>query len=198
MAETINALPKIPERNTRPGIERVFEEVADFTRSMGALQGSFLTQVKLDIDRFLEQTKSLQGQMQWQGWTTLGLSAFAGSLAIAGALIPKASSVAEQPANMRMNANAGMSDPLTDILKKLGNQEFLRSTCKTTSKFFNGLTNVSDVWYRGKTTEIESKRTLTERVSLQESQGMRGQTDSNVQTAQTAVLRILDSKSKGG
>lgn len=201
----INALPKAPERNTRPGIDRVFEEVADFTRSMGALQGSFLTQVKRDVERFLEQTKSLQNQMQWQGYATLGLTAIGASLSIAGALIPKAATPnapAAPQLDVRMNANAGMSDPLSDAAKWLGDRlhdnDFLRSTCKTSAKAFTGFNNVSDVWFRSSSTDLEARRNLIERVSLQEAQGMRGQADSNVQTAQTAVLRILDSKSKGG
>ncbi len=180
-------------------VDRVLEEVSDFTRLNGQSQNSFLLQLKLDIDRFVEQTKNLQKQMEWQGYTTLTLTSFGASLAVAGALIPKASPGAEQLPNMRMNANAGMSDPLSNILKKLSDDQFLRTTCKTTSKFFTeGLNRFSESWFSSTRTDIEGKRSLIERVSLQEAQGMRGQTDSNVQTAQTAVLRILDSKSKGG
>lgn len=186
-------------------LDRIFSEIAQFSKTMGSLHGDFLGIVRRDIGRFLEETDSLQNQMQWQGWTTVALTSIGASLAIAGALIPKTvpnAASATPSVDVRLSANAGLSDSVTDTLSwlgsRLGDNDFLRSTCKTSSKFFNGLGTASEVWYRGTTTQIEAKRSLLERVNLQEGQKAKSEADQAVQQAQSAISRILDSKARGG
>lgn len=186
-------------------LNRIFGEIAEFSKTMGSLHNDFLLMLRRDIDHFLEKTKDLNNQMNWQGWTTLGLTSFSASLAIAGALIPpKASPAAASnaPADPRLSTNAGINDGFSKTMKaigdKLADNDFLRTTCKTTSKFFGGLTNVSDPWFKSTTTDIESKRTLLERVNIPNAQGGKTTVDENVSKAQQAALRLLESKSKGG
>jgi hypothetical protein len=149
-------------------------------------------------------TKNLSNQMYWQGWTTVGLSSLSASLAIAGAIIPKSgpASSASSSLNSRLGANDGIGDGFSNVMKtitqKLSDNDFLRTTCKTTSKFFNGVTPAADVWYRSTTTEIESKRSLIQTVNLQDGQAKKSTFDQQVQQAQQAAQRLLESKSKGG
>jgi len=186
-------------------LNRIFGEIAEYTKTMGSLHNDFLHILRRDIDHFLEKTRDFNNQMNWQGWTTLGLTSFSASLAIAGALIPpKASPTAPSnaPADPRLSTNAGINDGFSKTMKaigdKLADNDFLRTTCKTTSKFFGGLTNVSDPWFRSKTTDIESKRTLLQQVNLQDGQSKKSTFDQNASQAQQAALRILESKTKGG
>lgn len=180
-------------------LNRIFAEVADFTHTMAGLHHDFLNLVQRDIDRFFEKTNDLTNQMHWQGRTTIVLSSLSASLAIAGALIPKSDPAGNTPTvNSRLAANGGINDSLKEITKKLTDNDFLRTTCKTTSKFFNGVTPAADAWYRGITTEIESKKALLERVNLQDGQGKKSSLDQQVQQAQQAITRLLDSKAKGG
>ncbi len=187
-------------------LSRIFGEIAEYTKTMGKLHGDFLTLVSADIYHFQEMTNNLKNQMNWQGWTILGLTSLSASLAIAGAFIPKAGpagSTASPPAaaNSRLGANGiadGFSNAMKAIQEKLSNNDFLRTTCKTTSKFFDGVTPVAQVWSSGKTTEIETKRTLLERVNLQDGQAKKSTFEQAAQQAQQAATRLLDSKAKGG
>lgn len=185
-------------------LDRIFAEVADFTKVMGSLHNDFLVLVRRDIDRFLEMTKDLNHQMHWQGWATLGLTSLSASLAVAGALIPKTGPAGSNAPtfNSRLGANDGISDGFSTMLKsigqKLSDNDFLRTTCKTSSKFFNGVSPAADIWFRSTTTDIESKRQLIDRVNLQDGQAKKSMFDQQAQLAQTAVQRILESRSKGG
>jgi hypothetical protein len=187
-------------------LNRIFGEIAEFSKTMGSLHTDFLNLVQRDIERFLEKTKDLNNQMFWQGWTTIGLTSLSGSFAIAGAIITKASPTGDTNAasslNSRLGANDGIANGFSNAMKaitqKLSDNDFLRSTCKTTSKFFNGVSPAADAWYRSTTTEIESKRSLLERVNLQDGQTKKSMFDQQVQQAQQAALRLLESKSKGG
>src|SRR3990172_2222345 len=100
-------------------IEKVFSTITEFTKTMGSLHGDFLSIVRRDIDRFKEMTESLNSQMQWQGWATIALSSVSASLAVAGALIPKAG--AAPALDPRLSVADGISDPLSSILKTLSN-----------------------------------------------------------------------------
>ncbi len=185
-------------------LERIFSEVAQFSKTMGGLHNDFLSIVRRDINRFLEQTTNLTNQMHWQGWTTVGLTTLGASLSIAGALLPKTATDAASGAsslNVRLNAQ-DFGDQAQEAIRwigsKLADNDFLRSTCKTSARFINGITPATDVWFRSTTTEIESKRSLLQSVNLQDGQTKKSIFDQQVQQAQTAVLRILESKSKGG
>lgn len=185
-------------------LDKIFAQVAGYTKSMANLHNDFLILVKRDIDRFLEKTNDLTNQMNWQGWTTIGLTSLSASLAIAGALIPKSSSAAPNTPNLnpRLGANDGITDGFSSAMKaitqKLSDHDFLRTTCKTTSKFFNGVGSAADVWYRSSNTATETKRSLLERINIQDGQSKKSIFDQQVQQAQTAALRLLEAKSKGG
>lgn len=177
-------------------LSKIFGQVAEFTHTMAGLHNDFLSIVQRDINRFLEKTNDLQSQMNWQGYTVLGLTSLSASLAIGGALIPKAAPAANTPAvDPRLNTNAGIASAIT---QKLSDHKFLRTTCKTASKFFNGVVPVADAWYRGTTTELESKKTLLQTVNVQDGQSKKSMFDQQAQQAQQAALRLLESKAKGG
>lgn len=186
-------------------LDRIFSEITQFSKAMGGLHNSFLDIVRRDVNRFLEQTNHLVHQMHWQAWTTIGLTTLNTSLSIAGALIPKTMTSDPQASanslNLRLNAR-NFSDKTQETLKwlgeKLSNNDFLRSTCKTSAKFINGVTPACDLWFRSAITETESKRALLERVNVQDGQAKKTIFDQQIQQAQSAVLRILESKSKGG
>jgi ankyrin repeat protein len=186
-------------------LNKIFGEIAEYTKTMGSLHNDFLHIVRRDIDRFLEKTRDLNNQQNLQGWTILGLTSLSASLAIAGALIPpKATPAAASnaPTDPRLSTNAGINDGFSKTMKaigdKLADNDFLSTTCKTTSKFFDGVTPAAKIWFDSKTTDIESKRTLLERVNIPNAQGNKSTLDQNVSQAQQAALRILESKTKGG
>ncbi len=176
-------------------IEKIFSTITEFTKTMGNLHGDFLAVVRRDIDRFKEMTESLNSQMQWQGWTTIALNSVSASLAVAGALIPKAG--AAPALDPRLGVADGISDPLSSILKTLSNNDFLRTTSKTASKFFGGVAPAADIWHRSKTTKIEADRELT-RMGFQEAQGEKSRFDQAATRAQEAVQSVLNQKARGG
>lgn len=182
-------------------LDKIFAEVASFTKTMGTLHNDFLVLVQRDIDRYLEQTKDLSQQMNWQGWTVLTLAVSSGVLGIAGAAMPKAGPDAA-PANFRLAANDGITDPISDAIKaigaKLSDTELLKAACQSTSQFFTSLGPVANSWFDSMKTEIESKRSLLDRINIQDGQSKKSMFDSQAQAAQTAVQRILESRAKGG
>lgn len=182
-------------------LDKIFAEVAGFTKEMGKLHNDFLSLVERDIARYLEQSQDLSQQMNWQGWTVLGLAVSSGVLGIAGAALPKAGPDAA-PANFRLAANDGITDPVTDAIRAIGNKlsdtEFLKEACKSSSQFFTSVGPVADSWFRSTTTEIESKRSLLDRINIQDGQNKKSMFDQQAQLAQSAVQRILEAKQKGG
>jgi hypothetical protein len=184
------------------GLERIFAEITDFSKMMGSIHNDFLIDLHRDIERLEEKTKNLSEQMKWQGWTVMGISAFSGSLAIVGSLIPKASSATPVLSNPRLGAHDGISNGVSKILKsigsKLGDNEFLRSTCITSSKFFGeGLSSFVQGGYQSKITGMQSKIELLKTVCIQnDQQGTNFSTQQRNQIEQT-VLSILQSKAKG-
>jgi hypothetical protein len=182
-------------------LERIFSEVAQFSKTMGGLHNDYLQIVRRDINRFLEETNNLTNQRQWQGWTIFGLTAFSASFAIAAAWIPKTSSNATSAATTldpRTNANDGLGDFLKGLGEKFKDNDFLRSNCKIASKFFEGIKPVSDAWNNSEITETEAKRSLLESANIRDGQSKKEILGQQVEKAQTAALRILESKSKGG
>lgn len=184
-------------------LNKIFAEVTDFTKTMGTLHRDFLTLVQRDINHFLEITQDLTNQMNWQGWTTIALTSLNASCSIAGACFPKAAdNAAAQAVNPRLGAHDGITDGFSNIMKtitqKLSDNNFLRTTCKTASKTFDGLGNASSIWFRSSETKLEGNKALIQSVNLQDGQAKKSQMDQQVQMAQQAVSRLLDSKSKGG
>ena len=180
---------------------RICGEVAAFTHTMAGLQNNILTLLRCDIDRFFEKTNDLTNQMNWQARTAIGLTSIAASLAITGAIIPKSAPATGNNAttvDSRLGANAGINDTVKDIMKKLTDNDFLRSTCKTTSKFFNGVTPAADVWFRGTTTEIEAKKKIYESINIPREQSTESSLQQQIQLAHQAITRLLDSRTKGG
>lgn len=181
-------------------LDRIFSAIADFTKTMGTLHIDFLNIVRRDIERFTEMTNNLQSQQNWQAWTVIGLSSVGASLAIVGALIPKGSDAASNALNNpRLSANDGIRDAASKALKWiescLKDNNFLKTTCKSASQFFNGITPAANIWYQGKTTGIESKRELV-RLCFQEEQQEKSRFTQDSERAQQAALSILQAKSK--
>jgi hypothetical protein len=187
-------------------LERIFAEIADYNKEIAGLHGDTLSILRRDVERFLEKTDSSCTQMQWQGVAVVALTFLSGSLAVFGALYPKntpnAPSAASPAVDVRLNANAGLGDSASDWFRwfgeKMNDNDFLRSTCKTASKTFSGITPAVDAYFRSTTTEIEAKRSLLERINIQDAQQQKSTLSQLSQQAQQAIQRILDSKTKGG
>ncbi|MGC1878428.1 MAG: hypothetical protein WA347_09000 [Rhabdochlamydiaceae bacterium] len=187
-------------------LDRVFAEVADYSRTMGGLHHNFLDLVKRDVDRFLEKSKNLSDQMFWQGCAILGLSTISASLAIAGELVPKSGPAAANTPTLdrRLNTNDGITDGFSNAMKaisqKLSDNDFLRTTCKTASHFFGegGLSRVVQTGFQSTTTKIEAAKSLLMSCNISDGQGKKSMFDQQVNQAHQAALRLLESKSKGG
>jgi hypothetical protein len=181
-----------------PAIDAVFSTITDFSKTMGGLHGDFLGLVRRDIERFLEKTNNIYDQMQWQAWTTVGLTTLSASMAIAGTLIPKGTSPST-PLDQRLGANNGIGDTVSNTLKwiseKLGDNDFLRTTCKTTSKFFSSVGPAADALYGGARTKLEASKQLLQ-TCYQEGQQQKGLFGSETRKAQDAMLSIIQSKSR--
>lgn len=177
-------------------LEKVFAQIADFSRTMGILNGDYLKQLRTGIDDFLKKTEDLSAQMNWQGWTTVGLTTFSATFAIAGAMLPQATGTAPQLSPF--DPNAPFQSGLRIIGQKLQDHDFLRATCKTAAKTFHGVTPAADTWGRAKTAKTEADRTLLERVTLQNSKQGQDTCTSQMQQAQNLAQSILQSKAKGG
>jgi predicted secreted protein len=183
-----------------PAIDTIFATIADFSKTMGTLHGDFLGLVRRDIDRFLEITEKTCNQMQWQGWFFIGLSGLSASLAVTGALIPKGAGAGSNTlSDQRLNANDSIGDTVSNALKKigekLGDNKFLRSTCKTAAQFFGGITTPVNTLFDSQKTQFEAKRELM-RVCFQEGQNEKNIFSQETRKAQESALNILQSKSK--
>jgi hypothetical protein len=183
-------------------MNRIFAEVADFTKTMGKLHGDFLSIVQRDMARFVELTNDYTKQMNWQGWTTIALTGIGASLAVAGTFFPKnAANAATPPASPRLGAHNGITDGFSNMMKtitqKLSDNDFLRTTCKTSAKAFNGVNDAANSWFKSTQTKLESARSLIQSVNLQDGQAKKSTMDQQVQLAQQAISRLIDAKSKG-
>lgn len=184
-------------------LERVFEAIAEYTKAMGGIHGNFLDLVKTDISNFEKKTKELEHEMRWQGKAAVGLASLSFALAITGTFIPKPTNALPPlgaPVS-RLNAN-GLGDQFNVamgwITSKLQDKRFLSTTCKSGSSFFDKMTGPANTFQQAKITDIESKRNLLERFNLQDGQSKKSMFENQVQMAQQAASRILDSKAKGG
>lgn len=183
-------------------LERIFSAMTDYAKVMGGLHNDFLGIVRRDIERFMELTDGVYNQMQWQAWTAVGLSAVGASLAVVGALIPKGgANPSTALTNPRLGSNDGISDGFSSTLKWIGDQlkdnDFLRSTSKTASKFFHGVAPAADTWFRSQTTTLEANRELM-RVCFQDANQDKRVFSQEVNQVQQTALSILQAKSKGG
>src|SRR5581483_9744766 len=177
-------------------IDRIFEAVTDYSKTMGNLHGDYLKIVKRDIDRFLEKTGDLQSQMYWQAGTVFAVGALGASLAVAGSLIPKGADPASSTLNNpRLEAN-GARDILKSIGEKFKDSQFLRQTCKTSAKLFNQVgESTATAYHRAKTTKLEADRELIQ-MCYREGQQEKSVFDQEVRRAQDSALSILQSKAK--
>lgn len=183
-------------------LDKIFATIADFSKSMGSIHGDFLQIVRRDIDRFKEMTQSLYTQMQWQGWSVVALSSLSASLAVVGSLIPKGADPASTTLNNpRLGANDGISDPISNTLKWIGeqlkNNDFLRTNCKTAAKFFNGVTQPTNIFFESQKTKLEANREII-RLCFQEGQQEKSVFSNEGRRAQEQALSILQSKAKAG
>jgi hypothetical protein len=175
-------------------IDRIISEICDYTKATGSLQANYFDLIRADIDRFIATTNDLSKQMYWQGWTVFSVSALGAGLSVAGALIPKGGAALET--NPRLNANAGIGDAISDLFKKMGEGDFLRTTCKTGGKFLtNGVSSAVGSWFNSETTKLEAKRELL-RVAFQEGQQERSLFHQETNKAQERALAILQAKSR--
>lgn len=176
-------------------IDRIISEICAYTKETGSLQANFFDLVCMEIERFIATTNDLSRQMYWQGWTVFSVSALGAGLSVAGALIPKTGNSPSAP-NTRLGANAGIGDAISDVLKKIGEGDFLRTTCKTAGKFLtNGVTSAVGSWFNSETTKLEAKRELL-RISFQEGQQERSLFHQETNKAQERALAILQAKSR--
>ena len=183
-------------------MNRIFAEVADFTKTMGKLHGDFLSIVQRDIARFEELTNDYTNQLNWQGRLTIALTLFNGTFMVAGNFFPKnTGNAATTAVSPRLGAHDGITDGFSNLLKtitqKLSNNDFLRSACKSASKICDGLGDASKVWFNSTQTKLESARSLIQSVNLQDGQAKKSTMDQQVQLAQQAISRLIDAKSKG-
>lgn len=168
-------------------LDRIFSEISQYSKAMGSLHGDYLSIVNRDIDRFLEKTQTLTNQTRWQAFSILALTTLGASLAIAGALIPRTVVPGGAP-----------PPPLTTLAQKLTDNDFLKTTCKTASKFFNGITGPTEAVSRSLITKTEADRSLLERINMQNGQAGKSTMDQAMSQAWQAVQRLLDTKAKGG
>ena len=180
----------------RSPLERIMAEVAQFSKTMGGIHADYLKTVLRDLNRYLEESNNLSSQMKWNGYTTLALTGISASLAVAGACIPKTNG-ATPNLDPRGTANAGSAEMFAQINKLLSDNEFLRTSCKTSAKFFKGVAPAADAFHRSGQTKTESLRNMIQQY-MQSGQQGKSNCDTQIQQAMTAILRILDSKSKGG
>lgn len=184
-------------------MDRIFEAITDYSKTMGGLHGDFMKIVKRDIERFMEKTDNLQNQMYWQAGTVFAVGALGASLAVVGSLIPKGADPASSTLDgSRLGANNGAGDAISDALKSIGEKlkdnEFLRQTCKTGAKLFNGVgENVVSTYHRSKTTKLEADRELIQ-ICMREGQQEKSVFDQEIRRAQDSALQILQSKAKSG
>lgn len=177
-------------------LDKIFAEVASFTKAMSGLHNNYLLIVQTDIKKFLELTDDLSSQKSNQGTTTLVLTGLSGSLGIAGALFAKTTPAGTPPLDPRAATNAGFQDSIGQAFKwigdKLQDNEFLSSTCKTVSQTLQSGTSVSDAWFMAGQTKTQAAQTLVERVGISEGQAGKSQADQQAQQVQNAALRILE------
>lgn len=181
--------------------KRVYEAIAEFVKTMGGLHNDVLKLGREDLVRFMELTINYDNQMRWQAGTTFALAIGSATFAIFGELIPKTASPAGGTSNPapdpRLGANAA-SDAIKKIMEKLGDHEFLRSTCKTASEFSKNMMTPADILFKSLTTEIESKRTIIQTVNMSDTQGKKSTFDAIVQQVHQAFQRLMEAKSRGG
>lgn len=184
-------------------MDRIFEAITDYSKTMGSLHGDFMSIVKRDIERFMEMTNDLQSQMQWQAGTVFALTSISASLAVVGSLMPKGAGAAASTTlnDPRLGANDGIGDAISNALKfigdKLKDSEFLRTSCKTTGKFFDGLSKPVELLFQSRSTQLDAKRELM-KMSFQEGQQEKSAFDQEIRRAQDSALSILQSKAKSG
>lgn len=185
-----------------PAMDRIFEAITDYSKTMGGLHGDFMSIVKRDIERFMEMTNDLQSQMQWQAGAVFAVSTLGASLAVVGALIPKGADAASTAlSDSRLSANDGIGDSISNALKSIGEKlkdsEFLRSTCKTSAKFFNGIGQPVNLLFQSKITQLEAKTKLIE-VCFREGQQEKSVFDQEIRRTQDAAQSIMQAKAKSG
>lgn len=181
-------------------IDKIFSAISDYSRMMGELHIDHLILVRRGIELFEETSGNISSQMQWQCWGVVSLSALSATLAVAGSLIPKGPDSAALPLNNpRLGANDGIGDGISNALKfideKLKDSEFLRSSCKTASKFFGDLSEPAQIWSKSQTTQLESKKELIQ-TYFREGQGEKSGLNQEMKKAQESALSILQSKSR--
>jgi hypothetical protein len=139
--------------------------------------------------------------MGWQAWSVVGISGLSASLAVAGALIPKGADPASSAlSDQRLSANDSIGDTVSNALKKigekLGDNKFLRSTCKTASTFFGpNFTSAVNTGFESQKTQFDAKRELM-RVCFQEGQNEKNIFSQEMRKAQELSLSILQAKGK--
>jgi hypothetical protein len=186
-------------------LNKIFDQIAEYSKTMGKLHTDFLRFVLADTDRFIKLTENLSNQMNWQGRTIIGLTVLSTGLGIAGKLIPPATPGANpnsSPLDPRLGANDGITDWFSTTVKaiqqKLSDNNFLRTTCKTTAKFSSEIQPAARIWFESAQTTIQTKCDLIKTINLKNDQDEKSMADQEVQRALEAARRMLDCKSRGG
>ncbi|MBS0620612.1 MAG: hypothetical protein JSS61_04035 [Verrucomicrobia bacterium] len=162
-------------------LTQVLSSMNEISSLLSGYQNNLWTQLRNDLERFEKMTNDLSNQQRWQAWSTLCLTGLGASLAVTGTLITKG-----DPAKIP-----------ADIWEKLRDNEFLRQTCETSSKLFNGLQAPVDSFYRSHATGLEARRQNLQQIVISGIQSARGQLSSCSQEVNMAASRLLEAKARG-
>jgi hypothetical protein len=187
-------------------LDRIFEQMALFSKEVAGLQTNFLDIVCHDIQRYFDITEKQKDQMYWKGMVTFSLTLLSGTFAIVGALITSGITPngTQNPSslNVRMQAAANFNDAIAKQLKwlaqKLNDNDFLKETCKTAATTFQGLNGVNESWQGAKITEFEAKRSMLQAHVLASAQQTKTQLTSSLEKIDSAALSIISAKAKAG
>jgi hypothetical protein len=180
-----------------PVLEKIFAELADYSKTMGQLHNNFFDIVNRDIARFLEKTNDVNNQARWQAGTVMCLTLFSASFRIAGKCFSKAETPVTTGLDLRQAANGACDNVLKAISQKLSDHDFLRETTKVCAKIADGAIQPANLIFQSRSGTTEAKSNLLEKVIVPEGQSKKSAFLQEMQQANAAVIRFLESKSKG-
>jgi len=180
-------------------INEIISIMRQFSDNMTGLRADFNTITEESIERFLEETTNVSNQMRHQGRLIFGMNCASAGFAMLGALLtPQTPSnrTTNPSVNVRLNAQDGLKDLIHSFANKLRDNEFLSSTCKTSSQFFSGLTPVVQSSSQAVITEGETKRSLLKEMQIQQGQAGKSYCDGQTQQINSLALNLLQTAAR--
>jgi hypothetical protein len=158
-------------------MSREFDAITALVYSCQTLNAQDSRNCIQNLVAFLENygilSNDLSGQQRRQAWFVGAFGVTSGILGMAAEFIPN--SPAAPAASPRLNAQAGITDPITNILKGIQKHltgEQLKQMCKTTSTALgHAIPNAADAWFRSGTTIVDGKRQICKDVGITHSLG---------------------------